>query len=132
MRTCFAVAVTVVAMVAGPTTISSSEDLPPIQLSVEERIEKYALAYGARVDLAKQIAWCESGYQNVPNAKSEIYGKGIFQFIQSTWDSHCEGDIWDEDSNIICAVKLLADGGHGHWGTQYTDWGTHHCWGHML
>lgn len=96
--------------------------------TVSGLVEWYADKNGAPQDLAYWVAWCESEFENVPNENGEKYGKGIYQFIQSTWDVTCEGDVWDVEDNIDCATKLLAAGETQHWGTAETDWGTYHCW----
>lgn len=91
-------------------------------------IERYADLHGAPQDLAYWVAQCESEFLNVPNRNGGTYGKGIYQFVQNTWDGNCEGDIWDVEDNVNCGTRLLSYGHTWHWGTSTTEWGTYWCW----
>lgn len=86
-------------------------------------IAYYAEQHGADVNTSFWIAWCESGLENVPNSASEIHGKGIYQFVQSTWNENCDGDIWNVEDNIRCGTKLIAAGELWRW-QPYSG----HCW----
>jgi len=104
------------------------EIAPTKPTDVKGLIEWYADINGAPHDQAYWIAQCESELQNVPNTNGAMYGQGIYQFIQSTFDVLCEGDVWDIEDNINCGTRLIAEGKLSHWGTAYTDWGSYKCW----
>lgn len=92
--------------------------------TVEQKIEYYANEYNIDADLALNIAWCESNYiEDAQNSHSSA--GGIFQFIDSTWEYYCEGEKYNADDNIKCAVKLLSEGGVSHWNASK------HCWSHL-
>lgn len=98
---------------------------------IKQSIINYAEEYNVDTVLALRIAWCESGFKNVANVNGEQYGAGIFQFIRSTWEANCDGDVWHERDNIQCAMKLLANGEQSRWGTATTSWGSYQCWKHL-
>lgn len=102
------------------------------KLTIEQMIEKYAEQYGTDVAFSKKVAECESHFRNVPNSEGAEYGIGPYQWIRSSWDKMCEGEIWNAEDNIKCGVKTLSEGKISHWGTSETDWGTYHCWSGML
>ena len=89
--------------------------IPKAPTTTEEYIAWYAEKNGAPQDLAYWVAWCESELENVPNHNGATYGQGIYQFVQSTWDALCEGDVWNIEDNI--------KGKLGHW-QPYSG----HCW----
>lgn len=53
--------------------------------------------------------WCEG----VKNPRSSAMG--CFQFIKSTWKAYCDGDILNPAHNIGCAMRIISQGGIGHW-----------------
>ena len=91
-------------------------------LGVVELIKKYAREYGVNQQLALNIAYCESHYRNVPNIRGERYGIGIYQFVRTTWNEQCEGDIWSEEDNIKCAIKLISRGELWRWKQSQKCW----------
>ncbi len=95
----------------------------PEPMTVTELIEFYADKNGVDYNLAYWVAFCESELKNVPNHEGSTYGQGIYQFVQTTWDARCEGDVWDIEANIDCGTKLLGLGELSHW-QPYSG----HCW----
>lgn len=82
---------------------------------IENLIFRYACLEKIEPQLPYWIAKCESGLQNIPNKEGPTFGVGPFQFISSTWNNLCEGDIWNAEDNVKCGVKLIADGQLYHW-----------------
>lgn len=81
--------------------------LPPVVLTVKGKIVKYAKEFGTDANLAIAVAYAESCFE--PTAKNKnSSASGIFQFVQQTWEENCEGDVFNEDDNIKCGVKMLA------------------------
>lgn len=121
----------------GPPSRQAAPE-PPKQPTIKEQIEKYVVEYKADPELSYWIAWCESELKNVPNENGEQYGIGPYQFIKTTWNDltiskhgkapYCTGDIWNEEDNVRCGVKLISELKIIHWGTAETDWGSFKCW----
>lgn len=97
------------------------------------------LGYGLEVEeaeLLNRIIECESGWENVPNAKyGREGGQGVAQLIPSTVKL-CEEalnktlDPFNEQDALECAVYLLTEteAGKYHWGTPDSWWGSYWCW----
>lgn len=96
---------------------------PVIQeLTIEEKIEQEAIKRNYNPKRAVAIAKAESNL--IPTAKSKTSSaSGIFQFIKSTWNENCTGDVFNEDDNIKCAVRMLGEGGENHWNASRHVWG---------
>ena len=89
--------------------------------TIEEKIVAKASSAGVDPQLATSIAWCESNY--IPTAKNpNSTASGVFQFVEGTWGDYCEGDVFDEDANIQCAIDLLSEGGEMHWKASMPCW----------
>ena len=91
---------------------------------ISEKIIGYANVFGVDSNLALNVACAESCARdkegNVyfnPKAKNpNSTASGIFQFVKGTWEESCQGDVFNENDNIRCGVKLLAkEGGIRHW-----------------
>jgi len=91
---------------------------------VSELIKQYAQEYGADERLALNIACAESCTRDKatnaviidPNAKNPAStATGVYQFIEGTWKSICEGDVLNAEDNVKCGVKLIAAGDEHHW-----------------
>lgn len=81
---------------------------------IAEVIIQEATKYGVDPDLALFLADVESNLN--PTAKNpNSSALGIFQFIDSTWKTYCEGERTDPRDNSACAMKLISKGGMGHW-----------------
>ena len=86
--------------------------------SQEERIKGtiryWASFYGVNEVLAQDLAGYESGFN--PHAKNpNSTAKGLFQFLNGTWKTHCEGEVTNPDNNAKCAMRLISEGGISHW-----------------
>lgn len=76
-----------------------------VQEQVIEEIEYQALKHGVDVETALRIARCESNYdQYARNPYSSA--SGVYQFINSTFAAHCQGDVFDYKANILCFMEL--------------------------
>ena len=74
-------------------------------LTIQDKITIAAQENNINVDEALAISFCESGHN--PLAKnSNSSASGLFQFINSTWENYCHGDVFNADYNIACFVKL--------------------------
>ena len=73
--------------------------------SVTDKIRYYSKIFGVDPNTALRIGKCESNLN--PNAEN-INGSatGIYQFIRKTWHDYCEGDVYNEDANIICFMRM--------------------------
>lgn len=82
---------------------------------VRWRIEYYADLYGVDRRLLLDLAWHESRFN--PRAKNSegSSAKGIYQFLDGTWSSYCDGDVYNMDDNIDCAARIISEGGISHW-----------------
>lgn len=82
---------------------------------MQEKIIAKAKHFGADPALALAVAHAESCFD--PKAKNpKSTAGGIFQYIDGTWKGYCEGDKYNEDDNIQCATKMLAEkDGIDHW-----------------
>ena len=98
--------------------------IPKAPLSEREEhwspvIRSYAEAFGADAELALRIVRCESGFN--PDAQNPTSSaSGLFQFINSTWESQSQKYGVSTEKNdpygqIEVATRMLADGGKSHW-----------------
>ena len=77
-----------------------------IDLAIYSIIAYYAQTADIPVQQAIGIAMCESTMN--PTAKNpNSSAKGIFQFVDKTWDWACEGDVMNPVDNTKCFVKLF-------------------------
>ena len=103
----------------------------PLPLTIEEKIMAKAKEYGYSPTRAIAIAKAESGL--FPDAKNtSSTASGLFQFINGTAQGFCveKYEIMeslleknDPDKQIECAVRMLAEGGEGHWSESRHVWG---------
>ena len=92
--------------------------------TISEKIRRYSEFYNSDPLLALNVACAESCTRNSDNevvfnrnAKNpNSTASGVFQFIRGTWESMCEGDVFNEDDNIKCGTKILSkEYGIRHW-----------------
>jgi len=91
------------------------------QVTPTEIIKYYCNLYDVDYNLALKIAQCESGLNSLAKNPTSS-ASGIFQFIASTWARNCEGNVFNADNNISCAIRLLGEGGINHWNAS------RYCW----
>lgn len=61
--------------------------------------------YAVDEQVALRIAKCESNLNHLadnPNSSAS----GVYQFIDSTWEHYCKGDVYDAEANITCFMQL--------------------------
>jgi len=72
---------------------------------IEEYIIKQARIHGVNERKALSIAYCESRMN--PSAKNNhSTATGLFQFLDGTWNSYCEGDRLNYKDNTDCFMQL--------------------------
>jgi hypothetical protein len=119
--------------VISETPLSSLSDNPTTD-EVKEAIVYISQKYGLDYNCYNKIIECESQYTNVCNFEYGCSGGiGYSQLLKST-AQHCskkmgrEIDPHNPKDNLECSAWLLKNEGTGHWGTQYTWWGSWKCW----
>ncbi len=68
-------------------------------------IESRAVEEGVNPQTAVRIARCESSL-NVTAKNKHSSAKGLYQFIDGTWNAYCEGDVFNYEDNINCFLEL--------------------------
>jgi hypothetical protein len=72
---------------------------------VEKEIIRLCTKYDFPIKTALKIAECESGMgKYLVNSQSSA--KGIYQFIDETWERNCKGDVMNATDNIMCFIKM--------------------------
>lgn len=82
----------------------------------------YSELYNIDYRVPMEIASAESSFNPLAKNKHST-ASGVFQFIKSTWAHYCEGDVFDADANIHCAVRMISEGGIRHWDASKHIWG---------
>jgi soluble lytic murein transglycosylase-like protein len=68
-------------------------------------IHQYSHKYGVNTDTAIRIAECESNfdtYARNPNSTAS----GVYQFVSTTFENYCTGDVFNPHNNIQCFMEL--------------------------
>lgn len=68
-------------------------------------IYQYSAKYGVKTETALRIAECESNLDPYARNQSST-ASGVYQFISSTWDNYCDGNVFNEHDNITCFMQL--------------------------
>ena len=97
------------------------ETIPREQETVQDKIRKYALKYGADVNLALLIAKCESGFSPTIKNKNST-ATGVYQIIAGTGKAWGVKDRTDPDQNIEAAMIRIARGETSHWDSSKSCW----------
>lgn len=63
-------------------------------------IHQYAEQYGIETDIALRVAECESQYGKYEYNMASSTAKGVYQFIDTTWEYTGGGDVLDPRQNI--------------------------------
>lgn len=83
------------------------------QATLEQMIVQYSIDYGINYETSLRIAHCESKMGKYKYNLQGSSAKGIFQFINSTWDNYCDGDVLNDEDNVRCFTKLYKN--HPSW-----------------
>lgn len=83
-------------------------DVTPVyhhKKNTEELIVILSRQYDVNLGTSIRIADCESKIGKFKTNKWSS-AKGVYQFIDKTWKTYCEGDVMDDYDNINCFMKL--------------------------
>jgi len=98
-------------------------NIPNSKITTQDKIKAVAGSFGLNSAIPLAIAGAESEYKNVCNAEIGcVGGIGIFQIVQSTFDEQCEGDVYNEDDNIACGIKMMSNGEYWRWKPSSDKW----------
>ena len=76
-------------------------------------IVQYSIDYGINYETSLRIAHCESKMGKYKYNLQGSSAKGIFQFIDNTWENYCDGDVLNDEDNVRCFTKLYKN--HPSW-----------------
>jgi len=80
--------------------------------TIESKIVRLAKESDVLPETALRIARCESNLDPLAeNDKSSA--SGIYQFLDGTFESYCEGDVYNPEDNIKCFLKYYPE--HSGW-----------------
>jgi len=80
-----------------------------ISLTVEKEIRHLATLNNFPVDTALRIADCESKTGKYLYNFEGGSAKGVYMFIDQTWENYCEGEVLNQTDNINCFIKLYPE-----------------------
>ena len=96
------------------TVPTSVPDKILTQAEIRTIIATTAKQYGISQFLALELGRIESEFN--PSACNPVSSAcGLFQFIDSTWETYCTGDRFDPYDNTKCAMERLSAGELWHW-----------------
>ena len=75
--------------------------------TIEQAIINYSIDNNINYEISLAIADCESKMGKYKINWSGSSAKGIFMFIDSTWNAYCQGDVMNDYHNIKCFAKLF-------------------------
>lgn len=81
-------------------------NLPIVEPTTKQLIESLAKEHNVDVETALKIAECESQFGKYNYNWQGSSAKGVYHFIDSTWENYCDGDVLNEKDNITCFMKL--------------------------
>jgi len=97
------------------------------RMSVPDKIRHYSP--DKRVaELAIAIHLAENINNEVCNSNGCRYGISSMQIVQSTFDEQCQGDVYNEDDNIKCGLKMIANKELWRWKQSAYDMPNHKGW----
>lgn len=73
--------------------------------SVKREIKEQSKEYGINPAEAFDIAYCESHYNPFATSANSS-AKGVYQFLDNTWEKYCIGDQFDFTDNIKCFMEM--------------------------
>jgi len=115
-------------------TVSEMPEIAPVSPPVNEIVEKRELSIPEQItdigqlwgeeltELALAIHQAENPDNEECNLNGCKFGIGAMQIVQSTFDEQCEGDVYNNKDNILCAFKMLENGEYWRWLPSYEKW----------
>lgn len=93
---------------------------------VKAEIVKIARRFGVNENAALDLAFCESGYNNLA-ANKYSSALGIFQYINGTWENTNSWKVYHRSptefkANIWEAILKLSNKEYSHWSECYAEW----------
>lgn len=82
---------------------------------VEEIIDRYARLYKYPYEKAYWLAVEESRLNPKAVNGEGSSAKGLYMFVDGTWKSLCDGDVFNPHDSTRCAIRLLSEGQKHHW-----------------
>ena len=88
------------------------------ELQTKEDIKEYLVwaseFQGVDPQLILDLCFWESNYNpKAQNPKSSA--KGLFQWLDGSWETYCSGDVFNPKDNADCAIRVISTGGIEHW-----------------
>ena len=84
-----------------------------LKMGVREEIIHLAGIYDFDLEIALNMAERESQFGKYNYNWEGSSAKGIYQFINLTWENYCQGDVLNQTDNIKCFLELYPE--HSGW-----------------